>query len=142
MTFNFSKLFKLAHQIAKANRANFASYRDAFAASLKVAWQEARKSNDRVETTIANYGKIWQKDSRKRLYINRPVALLRDLCDAKIEYHRTGSYKSIEICGCEYSNRYGAKMIEAVRNSYFDLITREWHFDDEVADEIRDAIAA
>lgn len=43
MTFNFSKLFKLAHQIAKANRANFASYRDAFAASLKAAWKEARK---------------------------------------------------------------------------------------------------
>lgn len=46
MTFNFSKLFKLAHQIAKANRANFASYREAFAASLKAAWKEFKNSSD------------------------------------------------------------------------------------------------
>lgn len=38
MTINFSKLFKLAHSIAKANRVNFASYRDAFSAALKRAW--------------------------------------------------------------------------------------------------------
>lgn len=36
-----SQLFKLAHQIAKANRAAFATYRDAFSAALRRAWQIA-----------------------------------------------------------------------------------------------------
>lgn len=97
---------------------------------------------DAAKMTIAPYCKLWKKDTRRRFYVNRAVSILRDYCDAKIEYHRTGSYKSIEICGCEYSNRYGAKMIEAVRNSYFDIVSGEWHFDEEVADDIRAALTA
>lgn len=42
MAINFSKLFKAAHSTAKSIRARFASYRDAFAAALKSAWEEVR----------------------------------------------------------------------------------------------------
>lgn len=137
-----SELFAAAHQIARDNRANFASYREAFSAALKAAWKEARKPAHKDAGRATPYCKLWEKDVRKRLYINRSVALLRDLCDAEISYHKTGTYSSIEINGIQFSNRYGSTVIEAVRRSYFDLVALEWNFDEDVPEHIREKIAA
>lgn len=137
-----SELFAAAHQIAKQNRDQFASYREAFSAALNAAWKEARKGAQKDAGRATPYCKLWEKDVRKRLYINRSVALLRDLCDAEITYHKTGTYSSIEINGIQFSNRRGSAVIESVRRSYFDLVAREWHFDEDVPNHIREKIAA
>lgn len=137
-----SELFAAAHQIARDNRASFSSYREAFSAALKTAWKEARKPARRDAGRATPYCKFWEKDVRKRLYINRSVALLRDLCDAEISYHKTGTYSSIEINGIQFSNRRGSTVIEAVRRSYFDLVALEWNFDEDVPEHIREKIAA
>lgn len=42
MSFNFSNLFKAAHKLARATRAYFATYREAFATALKAAWNDLR----------------------------------------------------------------------------------------------------
>ena len=137
-----SELFAAAHQIARDNRASFSSYREAFSAALKAAWKEARKPAHKDAGRATPYCKLWEKDVRKRLYINRSVALLRDLCDAEISYHKTGTYSSIEINGIQFSNRRGSTVIEAVRRSYFDLVALEWNFDEDVPEHIREKIAA
>ena len=59
---NFRTLFKTAHEIAKANRNNFACYRDAFSAALKLAWQMElagmRKAEDAKKAAIKEAAKM------------------------------------------------------------------------------------
>lgn len=63
---NNSQLFTAAHQIAKANRASFASYREAFSAALKEAWKQCRKPSivRPAEMTFTGAG----KKARRSLY--------------------------------------------------------------------------
>lgn len=61
-----SQLFTIAHQIAKANRSSFASYREAFSAALKEAWKQCRKPSivRPAEMTFFGAG----KKARRSLY--------------------------------------------------------------------------
>ena len=78
MSTNFSTLFKTAHQIAKQNRASFASYREAFRAALITAWQLERMGQIQTVTlTRKQRGMIAEAESRLSAKTPRSVEQAR-----------------------------------------------------------------
>lgn len=86
------------------------------------------------------YGRLLVKPGKERVYIRKPVSLLKDFCSACIEYHRTGTYKSIQILGVQYSNSFGAKVIQAVKDSFLDLVSGSFVWSEDVPEDVRKAI--
>lgn len=121
MTFNFSKLFKTAHQIAKAIRENFASYRAAFSAALKTAWDELRGATmigktrqwafDRYTALRAAQRTLWDEyqASKKSLSATRRAQLV----DAYDRAQAAAKSFADELCNrCKINGR-------AIRNLDF-----------------------
>ena len=96
MTINFSKLFKTAHQIAKTVREKFASYRDAFSAALKAAWEDLRGTSIVGKTrqwafNRYNELKAAQKNARAAYKSSRTAATANAFEQASNDLHKFAS---------------------------------------------------
>ena len=121
---NNSKLFTFAHKLAKASRANFATYKEAFSNALREAYKAiaqmsancaeiARKAMiktapkmvrgfDHVARNLRRVGcKIWQG---RRIYVN---------------YHAAAIFADYDNFIQSQQRRLG--------NAYYDLDDHQWH---------------
>lgn len=119
-----SALFTAAHKLAKANRANFASYREAFAAALREGYKAVRKMQQIVADKFASIVRL------------PAIKMRRNVC--------TVAQRLLDL-GCKiwkgqriYANFHAAKIFAnydnfgrgrkaELMNAYFDLSDNTWH---------------
>lgn len=122
---NNQKLFATAHRIAKATRANFASYRKAFSIALAKCWEEARRLNKLVAEAFAaaaNKGAIAQiKNFAADTIASRLIKLGCKVWQGKriyANFHAAEIFPAYECCG------RGRKA--QMERAYFDIINNRW----------------
>ena len=74
---NRSEIFKKAHQIAKSTVAIVGNYSIAFSIALKEIYSNNTASI--ADKLLAAGGKVWEKDSMKRIYLNMSLVNALDL---------------------------------------------------------------
>lgn len=144
---NNSQFFTAAHQLAKATRANFASYREAFSAALKDGYKAIAKMSNRcaeivkaafvkaaprmskasksvVDALLALGGNRWTKAGHDRVYFNNA----NDLVGIETTYYKTGNLSSVKVGGEYVSNCRGRKLIGALNGAYVDLADNSVHY--------------
>lgn len=121
---NNATLFTAAHKLAKATRANFASYREAFAAALREGYKAVRKMQAIVAEKLTKIARL------PRIVMRRNVcAVAQRLLDmgCKIwkgkriyaNFHADKIFSNYDIFG------HGRQA--QLMNAYFDLDDNTWH---------------
>lgn len=115
-----SELFKAAHKLARNTRAQYATYREAFAQALKIMYAAA-KAPQKTITILENAGcEHWERNGQDRIYINRKAAELTKI----LGFHKVSSGKwerNGEWCT-------STAMAAIWRDAYYDCNAQAWNF--------------